>query len=345
MEGGRIRFSGLASELRDHPDLLRSAYLLRGSKAQGPLPETRHLSRTGRTTCPPPRRASGSAAAGSGGPAGMPSPRRRSCPGPPRRADGPAGEGHEPGTRDAVGEQPAVARVDQGIRAAMQDERAGTDAPLPVPACIPCSRGRLGRTRRRPLSGSPGAPADGHEFWTVPGRHLPTRRFPCDGASAVMRAAEAIVRTEAAWRGRRRATPGRCTPGQDSSTRSGWLSASSWATMPPRLAPSTWARRMPVSSTATISPAMSATVNESARLVAVPDAAVVHQHEPEVPPQFPQHRFPAEPVQAHPLDQDQPRPPLVHGPAQFVGDPQRAAAGVPGPVHLAHQSVHISSMC
>ena len=51
MEGGRIRFSGLASELRDQPDLLRSAYLLRGSKAQGPLPETplpetRHLSRT-----------------------------------------------------------------------------------------------------------------------------------------------------------------------------------------------------------------------------------------------------------------------------------------------------------
>ena len=31
MEGGRIRFSGLASELRDKPDLLRSAYLLRGS--------------------------------------------------------------------------------------------------------------------------------------------------------------------------------------------------------------------------------------------------------------------------------------------------------------------------
>jgi branched-chain amino acid transport system ATP-binding protein len=31
MEGGRIRFSGPAAELRDHPDLLRSAYLLRGS--------------------------------------------------------------------------------------------------------------------------------------------------------------------------------------------------------------------------------------------------------------------------------------------------------------------------
>jgi branched-chain amino acid transport system ATP-binding protein len=31
MEGGRIRFSGPATELRAHPDLLRSAYLLRGS--------------------------------------------------------------------------------------------------------------------------------------------------------------------------------------------------------------------------------------------------------------------------------------------------------------------------
>ncbi len=41
MEGGRIRFSGLASELRDQPALLRSAYLLRGSSGQpatGPGP-------------------------------------------------------------------------------------------------------------------------------------------------------------------------------------------------------------------------------------------------------------------------------------------------------------------
>jgi branched-chain amino acid transport system ATP-binding protein len=36
MEGGRIRFSGLASELRDQPDLLKSAYLLRGSNANPP---------------------------------------------------------------------------------------------------------------------------------------------------------------------------------------------------------------------------------------------------------------------------------------------------------------------
>jgi branched-chain amino acid transport system ATP-binding protein len=34
MEGGRLRFSGPASELRDNPDLLRSAYLLRGSDTE-----------------------------------------------------------------------------------------------------------------------------------------------------------------------------------------------------------------------------------------------------------------------------------------------------------------------
>jgi branched-chain amino acid transport system ATP-binding protein len=36
MEGGRLRFSGLASELREQPELLSSAYLLRGS-SPGPL--------------------------------------------------------------------------------------------------------------------------------------------------------------------------------------------------------------------------------------------------------------------------------------------------------------------
>lgn len=34
MEGGRLRFSGSAGELRDKPELLRSAYLLRGSGAE-----------------------------------------------------------------------------------------------------------------------------------------------------------------------------------------------------------------------------------------------------------------------------------------------------------------------
>ncbi|HEY1322829.1 MAG TPA: ATP-binding cassette domain-containing protein, partial [Streptosporangiaceae bacterium] len=35
MEGGRLRFSGLAGELRDKPELLSSAYLLRGSGGDG----------------------------------------------------------------------------------------------------------------------------------------------------------------------------------------------------------------------------------------------------------------------------------------------------------------------
>jgi hypothetical protein len=34
MEGGQIRFSGPASELRGHPELLQSACLLRGSTGQ-----------------------------------------------------------------------------------------------------------------------------------------------------------------------------------------------------------------------------------------------------------------------------------------------------------------------
>ncbi len=48
MEGGQIRFSGLASELRENPDLLSSAYLLRGSNAKPAEPGT---------VAPPPARA------------------------------------------------------------------------------------------------------------------------------------------------------------------------------------------------------------------------------------------------------------------------------------------------
>jgi len=50
MEGGRIRFSGLARELREQPDLLSSAYLLRGStpgSTAGPLPGGPETERTG----------------------------------------------------------------------------------------------------------------------------------------------------------------------------------------------------------------------------------------------------------------------------------------------------------
>jgi len=51
MEGGRLRFSGPASDLRDQPELLRSAYLLRGSEGTaaqqaappGPAPGSGHV--------------------------------------------------------------------------------------------------------------------------------------------------------------------------------------------------------------------------------------------------------------------------------------------------------------
>ncbi len=35
MQGGVLRYSGTAAELRDNPDLLHSAYLLRGALSTG----------------------------------------------------------------------------------------------------------------------------------------------------------------------------------------------------------------------------------------------------------------------------------------------------------------------
>jgi branched-chain amino acid transport system ATP-binding protein len=49
MEGGRIRFSGPATDLRDNPALLRSAYLLRGSQDKPPDQPGAVTPATGRT--------------------------------------------------------------------------------------------------------------------------------------------------------------------------------------------------------------------------------------------------------------------------------------------------------
>ena len=38
LEGGRIRYAGTAQELRDHPEILHSAYLLRGKNLAGDAP-------------------------------------------------------------------------------------------------------------------------------------------------------------------------------------------------------------------------------------------------------------------------------------------------------------------
>jgi branched-chain amino acid transport system ATP-binding protein len=62
MEGGVIRYSGTASELRDNPELLRSAYLLRGSSAD-PAPAS---------TASPASASPASGSAASGGPGTAP---------------------------------------------------------------------------------------------------------------------------------------------------------------------------------------------------------------------------------------------------------------------------------
>jgi branched-chain amino acid transport system ATP-binding protein len=47
MEGGRLQFSGLAQELREKPELLHNAYLLRGSNGSGRLPAVADAEPTG----------------------------------------------------------------------------------------------------------------------------------------------------------------------------------------------------------------------------------------------------------------------------------------------------------
>jgi len=79
---------------------------------------------------------------------------------------------------------------------------------------------------------------------------------------------------------------------------------------------------------------------QAGRPVTAPEPPVVHQHQPEMVPQFPQHRIPPGTVETHPLDQDQPWPP-VHSSAQLVGDPQVTAAGVPGPAHIASSAAAV----
>jgi hypothetical protein len=75
-------------------------------------------------------------------------------------------------------------------------------------------------------------------------------------------------------------------------------------------------------------------VKRIGREAASPASPVVHQHQPEMPPQFPQHRPPPGAVQAQPLDQDQPGPPPIQLSPQLVGDPQLTAAGIPRPAHV-----------
>jgi branched-chain amino acid transport system ATP-binding protein len=53
MEGGVLRYSGTAAELRDHPDLLQSAYLLRGAANAGDIALSDAAAADGSASDPP----------------------------------------------------------------------------------------------------------------------------------------------------------------------------------------------------------------------------------------------------------------------------------------------------
>ena len=129
--------------------------------------------------------------------------RRRNRPGPPRTADGPA-RGRSPARRPGCGPRAAaVTRVDHGVGAALQDQRAGPDA-----RCRRCPAYRLPRPPgptglRRPLAGNAGArPGGDHSGWSRTVR-ADSAFSVCrrSAASAVRPVVAASIRTEAAGMG------------------------------------------------------------------------------------------------------------------------------------------------
>lgn len=60
-----------------------------------------------------------------------------------------SGKGHQLRVLDAAGQQPGVARVDDPVGRAVQDQRAGTDLPLPETADVSSPGGGLGLPRIR----------------------------------------------------------------------------------------------------------------------------------------------------------------------------------------------------
>ena len=260
---------------------------------------------------------------------------------------------HQPGTRDAVREQLSVARVDDGVRAAVQDQRACLNARLPQAPRVPCSRGSLGR---------PGA-AVGRPGALELDQAVDDFRILLAGPRRQRIFRVAAQRRPGRQAGRRRdqphggrghpvgERPARCGAGQNETVDSlrvgdGHLLGHHAAQAHPH----------------DVCPADPGGIEHgndiaghvghaerTGRPVAAPGTPVIHQYQPEAPPQFPQHRLPPETVEAHPLNQDQPRPP-AHRSAQLVRDPQPAARRVPGPAQFgssghAARPVHIVSIC
>ena len=92
------------------------------------------------------------------------------------------GEGHQPGPGDAVREQPAVARVDHGVRAAVQDQRAGPDALFLSPPAY-----------RAPAAAWAGRPAG----VAGPGPRSSRRRFTSSGWSRTVPRRQGVFRVAA----------------------------------------------------------------------------------------------------------------------------------------------------
>ena len=167
--------------------------------------------------------------------------------------------------REVLGEELAVARVDDSVLGSGLDERRRDD----LGQAVETVERRPGRRLRHPGDGilrcrepvgedrldELGALASG---WPARGRSRHNRRSATCGSSV---AASAISATVPCGIGCAFGPPGVVQASTSRSTRSGDESASSCATMPPRLVPTTCARSTPASSsTCTASPASCSTV-------------------------------------------------------------------------------------
>jgi len=247
-------------------------------------------------------------------------------------------EDHELSAGNAAGEQLSVARVHHGVSGALQHQRACADARLPQHAGVPRARGGLGTPRAgRRRAGT----LELDEAVGEPGLALAAAHR--QGILHV--AAQRHLARHAAGRGDQPQRGGRHGVGEGPARRGGHEDQ--------RVNPLGVVNRQLLSHHAAQARAhhvgaayprlikhgddVSSHVGDikrGGRLAAAPASPVVHQHKPEMPPQFPQHRPPPGAVQNHPLDQDQPGPPPRPPSPQLVRDPQLTAAGIPRPAHL-----------
>jgi hypothetical protein len=238
-----------------------------------------------------------------------------------------AGEGHQPGARDPVGQQPPVAWVDDGIGVALQDQRAGPDTGLPLPRGIAGARDRLGRqraaVRRVPRAALLELQQTADEFGLV--LDGPRGQGVLGEAAPFLLGAQAGGPDELSHRGHGHGIgerPARRGAGQDQGVdplRVGdgqFLGHQAAQARPQHVGPA---------NTGIVEHGQDVTghvghAEPAGPAVAVPEPAVVDEDEAEVTLEVRQHGLPASAVEAHALDQDQPGPPPAQGAAQLVSD-------------------------